>query len=456
VRLSIRWRLALWNTLVLAVVLLCFATLVYLLFRHALYDQTDRLLHVGIGQLKADPRIETALDERIEHWVEEYRDHQHLLCVIYRADGTVHARTPELPVASVPPFPSNLGERGAYDVDLPEVGRQRVMVERQRLGGRDFVVMLVAPLAAVDHELAEMRTVLLVAGVTVLVLSGGLAHALARGALAPVDRLRRAADAITADRLDQRLAVPNAHDELGLLTQTLNAMIARLERSFAEVRRFTADASHELRTPLTVLRAEVEVALGKDLSAGDSRQLLGSVLEELGRMSRLTDQLLTLSRRDAGVEHFSPAPLDLVALIAGVTDALQPLAESKGLRLRLEGRPLTILGDEVRLRQLFINLLDNAIKYTPEGGSVTVRVEQRAESAIATVEDSGIGIPPEHLPFVFDRFYRVDQARSRAEGGTGLGLSIARSIAQAHNGTIEIRSRVGQGTVCTVRLPGAP
>jgi heavy metal sensor kinase len=453
-RLSIRWRLTVWNTLALGAVLAVFAALVYLLFRQALYEQTDRLLRAGFGQLQNDPRIETATNERINDWIEEFRDHQHFFCVVYRPDGSVQARTPELAPESVPPLPVSAGERGEYDADLPGIGRQRIMVEHLRLGGRDFIVLLLAPLDAVDHELGHMSVVLLTAGLLALVLSGILAYWLARQALGPVDRLRRAADAITAERLDQRLAIPNPHDELGLLAQTINAMIARLERSFAEVRRFTADASHELRTPLTALRTEVEVALRKQLSTAEHQQLLGSLLEELGRMSRLTDQLLTLSRRDAGVEHIASGPLNLHALVSGVVDAMQPLAESKGLWLQLYGDgPVRILGDEGRLRQVFINLLDNALKYTPEGGTVTVRVGKRNLSGTVAVEDTGIGIPPEHLPQIFDRFYRVDQARTRAEGGTGLGLSIAQSIVKAHGGTIEIASSPGQGTVCAVALP---
>jgi hypothetical protein len=180
VRLSIRWRLTLWNTLALATVLACFASLVYRLFRQALYEQTDRLLQVGLGQLRSDPRAETAADERIDYWIEEYRDHQHLFCVVYRPDGTLHARTPELAPESVPPFPAGLGERAEYNQDLPGIGRQRVMAGRLRLGGRDFVVLRLAPLEAVDRELAQMRVVLLTAGLLVLVLSGVAASWLAR------------------------------------------------------------------------------------------------------------------------------------------------------------------------------------------------------------------------------------------------------------------------------------
>jgi heavy metal sensor kinase len=285
-------------------------------------------------------------------------------------------------------------------------------------------------------------------------LSAALAYWLARQALAPVDQLRRATEAVSADRLDQRLEIANVHDELGLLTRTINAMIGRLERSFAEVRRFTADASHELRTPLTALRTEVEVALGKSLSPAEHQQLLAGLLEELVRMSRLTDQLLTLSRRDAGVEQFNPVPLDLAGLAASVVEVMRPLAESRGLHLHFDERArVTVEGDEGRLRQVVVNVLDNALKYTPEGGRVAVRVDRHGRNAVLLVEDTGVGIAAEHLPHIFERFYRVDRARSRSEGGAGLGLSIARSIVAAHGGSIALTSVPGQGTVCTVTLP---
>jgi two-component system heavy metal sensor histidine kinase CusS len=455
VRLNIRWRLTLWNALALAVVLAFFAALVYALLRRALYEQTESLLAAAFAQLQSDPLVADDTDARLDHWADEFKEHQNLLCVIYRPDGSVQARTPGLADESVPPLPPDAGGR-IYDEQVPGVGRHRASARHMRLGGREFVVLLLAPLGAVDHELAEVRAILLTAGPAALLLAAAFGYWLARKSLAPVDRLRRAADAITAEDLGRRLPVLNPDDEFGRLTRTINAMIARLERSFAEVRRFTADASHELRTPLTVLRSEVEVALGKPLPPADQQELLGTVLEELGRMSRLTDQLLTLSRRDAGVEQFEAVPHDLASLAGGVVEALRPLAEAKGVRLRLDAEGAAVVaGDAGRLRQVVINLLDNALKYTPEGGAVTVRVGRRNGAGFLAVEDTGIGIAPEHLPHVFDRFYRVDKARTRAEGGTGLGLSIARSIVQNHGGAIHLSSIPGQGTVCTVTLPPA-
>jgi len=231
-------------------------------------------------------------------------------------------------------------------------------------------------------------------------------------------------------------------------------MLSALERAREAERRFLADASHELRTPLTAIRTEAEVALGKPLSAADHQHLLGSILEECDGLTRLTDQLLALSREDARPTHQVREPVDLAALVSGVVETMRPLAEVKSLHLHTAGtNGVRTQGDEARLRQVFYSLLDNAIKYTPEGCTIEIRLGHRDHAVVITLSDTGIGIPPEHLPHVFDRFYRVDRARSRAEGGTGLGLSIAQSIVTAHGGRIELASTPGEGTTCTVILP---
>jgi signal transduction histidine kinase len=187
------------------------------------------------------------------------------------------------------------------------------------------------------------------------------------------------------------------------------------------------------------------------------QQLLGSILEECERLARLTDQLLTLAREDAGSSRAAWEVFDLSALVQEVTETLRPVAEIKGLRLQSETNgPVSVSGNNLGLRQVFFNVLDNAIKYTPAGGDVNVQLHQKAGEAVVTIRDTGIGIAAEHLPHVFDRFYRVDKARSRAEGGTGLGLSIAQSTVTAHGGRIELTSTAGQGTTCTVALPKRP
>jgi heavy metal sensor kinase len=325
---------------------------------------------------------------------------------------------------------------------------------KKALGNRPVTVVVMASLEEVDHELGEVRTVLLTAVPIVLLLSGGLGYLLARKALAPMERLRRSTKEITAERLDRRLPIINPQDELGRLTETFNAMIGRLERSFVEIRRFTADASHDLRTPLTAIRTEVEVSLAKPLNVAEHQQLLGSILEECSRLTRLTDQLLTLAREDARAAHQVQEPVDLASLVGDVAETMRPLAEAKELHLHLQVNGVAwVRGDSARLSEVFFNLLDNGIKYTPKGGEVELKVGQSGSEVTVTVRDTGIGIPAEHLPYVFDRFYRVDKARSRAEGGTGLGLSIAQNTIGAHGGRIELTSAPGQGTTCTVSLP---
>jgi heavy metal sensor kinase len=454
-RLSIRWRLTLWNTLALAIVLLGFAALVYALSAHALYERIDRTLLTEFRELEQDAPSASEGDAGLHHWIAEAKEHENLSCILYDAKHAVYAHTQELPPDAIPPAPGVKPEGARLgDESVPVVGRQRVLHARLQWRGQELTVVLMAPLEELDHELGRLLTALFLAVPVALAVSGGWGYLLARKALAPMENLRRQTEDITAARLDRRLPVVNAHDELGRLAVTINAMIARLERSFAEIRRFTADASHELRTPLTAIRTETEVALGKPLAPAEYQQLLGSVLEECERLTRLTEQLLALAREDAGAVGPSHNTLDLSALVQDIVETMRPLAEAKGLRLHTQPNgQLLLSGDAARLRQVFYNVLENAIKYTPAGGLVTVVCEEQSRGAVVTVRDTGIGIPAEHLPHVFDRFYRVDKARSRSEGGTGLGLSIAQRIALAHGGQIELASTPGQGSTCTVRLP---
>jgi heavy metal sensor kinase len=448
-RLNIRWRLTLWNTLALAIVLLGFSALVYGLLTHALYERIDHALASQMQELEEKSNPDLA------YWIGELKEHQDISCVVYDAEGKVYRRTEELPVAGVPPAPISAPPARRFgDQTLPIIGHQRTLASHLRLDGKDLTVFLMDPMEEVDHELHQLLAVLALAIPLALVLAGGLGYFLAWKAVNPMQHLHRLAQEITADQLDRRLPVANPDDELGHLTQTINAMIGRLERSFAEIRRFTADASHELRTPLTAIRTETEVALRQALSTGDYQHLLGSILEECERLTRLTDQLLTLSREDARAVRRTAEPISLSALVGSVVETMRPLAEAKGLDLHSKtDNEVLIQGDEGRLRQVFFNLLDNAIKYTSRGGRIDVRVERNTHAAVVTIEDTGVGIPAEHLPRVFERFYRVDKARSREEGGTGLGLSIAHAIVASHGGKIELTSAPEKGTTCKVKLP---
>jgi heavy metal sensor kinase len=284
-------------------------------------------------------------------------------------------------------------------------------------------------------------------------LGGG--YLLARKALAPVDRMAAAAEEITARQLDRRLHAPNPDDELGRLARTLNGMIGRLERSFEEIRRFTADAAHELRTPLAILRNEAEVALRVPRDSDQYRDCLEDMLEEIENLSRLSEDLLLLFREDAGLGTQAKEVIRLDQLVYEIADHLRVLAAQAQQELTAEASlPCKVVGNGAQLRRLVSGLVDNAIKFTPAGGKILLRVECQQGQARIIVVDTGIGIAPEHLPCIFDRFYRVDSARSRPTGGNGLGLSICRSIAESHEGAIEIESALGKGTKVTVTLAG--
>ncbi|MDX2184190.1 MAG: ATP-binding protein [Gemmatimonadaceae bacterium] len=282
--------------------------------------------------------------------------------------------------------------------------------------------------------------------------------------LAPIERLRADAEAITDGRsLHRRLHVPDgtdpAEDELARLSVTLNQMIERLETSFAALRRFTADASHELKTPLTVLRADIERAMSVSGAPAEQLVPLEEALAESARMADLVDGLLTLARADEGRFDLVREPVPLEALVRDVYETALILGEDAGLTVEL---PIiedgVVLGDAQRMRQLMLNLVTNAIKYTPRGGTVTLTLSRRLDGIAFTVKDTGIGIAAADLPYVFDRFWRADRARTRGgeRAGTGLGLAISQWIAQAHAGTLAVQSRLGRGSIFTATFPLAP
>jgi heavy metal sensor kinase len=280
---------------------------------------------------------------------------------------------------------------------------------------------------------------------------------LAHKSLRPVDELTRAARDITAQNLNRRLPTHRVDDELGRLTAQFNDMIGRLEESFAQIQQFSADASHELRTPLTIMRGEVEVALRNGRHSRATRELLLSLHHELIRLSSIVESLMILIKSDAGRQVFRFEPVMLDILLRQLTENAGLLAEPKKVRVRAEQiDEITIPGDEARLRQLFLNLLDNAVKYTQPRGSVIVSLIRDGNSAVITVKDTGIGIPRKDHGRIFERFYRVDRpGRTGGEipTGSGLGLPIAKWITEAHHGTILVQSRDGRGTTFVVRLP---
>jgi len=323
------------------------------------------------------------------------------------------------------------------------------------VAGRTYVAQLAAPVADAYAIVQRFQWLVASSMPVVLALASVAGYWMSRRALAPVDDITSAARSISEHNLSQRLRISRAGDELQRLAETFNQMLDRLEAAFKRITQFTADASHELRTPVALVRTTAELALRQERSDPEYREAIGEILEEAERMSGLLESLLTLARVDSGAEGLSLAEVDLAALIRGVCGRSEPLVGAKQLQFDqvLPDAPTVVHGDAHALDRLFVILIDNAIKYTPTGGRIRVALEAQDNEAVITIEDTGIGIPKDALPFVFDRFYRVDKVRSRQAGGAGLGLSIARWIIDAHRGSIHLESSPEEGSTFEVRIP---
>lgn len=350
-------------------------------------------------------------------------------------------------------------QNGDADGQHGSTGAYRLISVPVPLNGRAAAYLQVGrSLEQIDAALKALLTLLLISTPVVLVLAMAGGYWLAGRTLAPIERLRKEATAISAHTMGQRppLSEHLPDDEVGRLARTFDDMLSRLAASFQRQRRFTADASHELRTPLSIIRGEVDVALERPRTSAMYVETLTSIRAESERMSRLVADLLLLSRRDNDQLVLQLATVDLSELLTNLVEQFTNQTNTWNMRFTADvPARLVICGDLDRLLQLFLNLLDNAVSYAP-GSHVSITATVVENQAQIVVADTGPGIPPEHLPHIFDRFYRVDPARSRARGGSGLGLSIAKEIAQAHGGDIQVSSTPGAGATFVVRLPLAP
>ena len=289
--------------------------------------------------------------------------------------------------------------------------------------------------------------------IAVIIISAGC-YMLVRRALMPVERITRAAEQITQHNSSERLPVSKTGDELERLSVSLNRMIARLDDAFRNSKRFVADASHELRTPLTILRGELETLIEDTRLHAEARERAASMFEEILRLTRIVEQLLTLSRLDAGEARAPWSRFDLAGLAKTTAEQMSLLAEDKNIAIACDAnQSIQVEGDPARLKQVVVNLLDNAIKYTPRGGAVELHVRRANGHAVLEVQDNGVGIPSEALTHVFERFYRVDPSRCGDSEGAGLGLSIVESICTAHGAVVEAESAVGKGSCFRIKLP---
>jgi heavy metal sensor kinase len=431
---SIRVRLTVWYAVALTVAMTLYGGGVLVFLRHQLYVHLE-------GDLRDDIEVAEAMLERTESGRIAWRaapdeDDEELM-----AGRWLEVRSPagELLYARPRPIPSH--------------ARVRRLSETESVGGLPLVLVAARSEDPLRQELAELLAGMAVGLPLAAVLAALGGYALARRALRPLSDMAERARAITPDRLGERLVAADARDELGQLAAVFNAMLARLERAFDELRRFTADASHELRTPLTAMRAVGEVALREPRKGEEYREVIGSMLEEADRLAHLVEGLLTLSRADGGNVVLKRERVDLAELAREVTAHLGVLAEEKRQVIAVvASEPIDVQADRMVLRRALINLVDNAIKYTPEGGSVGIRVRREPAGPTIEVVDSGPGIGTEHRERIFDRFYRIDKARPR--DGVGLGLAIARWAVETNGGQLDVECASGRGS--TFRITFTP
>ncbi len=435
-----------------------FGASAWIAMRASVLETVDHDLQARIGDVQNFVRKEAAISRaQLE---EEFREHALLglgggLVQVLDEKGRVLYRSERLPANSlqaVTPAPHdsmlNYSTQSQGGADL------RVVSGAITTGGSVFMVQVAEPLHDFQDSTTRFEHMLLILGPVFLALAGFGGLWISTRALAPVDRITSAARRISIANLSSRLAEPAANDELRRLTVTLNEMLGRIEAAVQRIVQFTADASHELRAPLTLIQTAADFSLRRDRSREDLLDAMRKIARESNRSARLIDDLLLLARADSGHEEMHLAPVDLTPSVQDAAEQALTLGQSKeiGVSITVPGEPVLVHADEAALARLWLILLDNAVKYTEAGGNIHFSVTARDAFAQVVLRDTGIGIAPEDLPKVFDRFWRADKVRSRAMGGAGLGLSIAQWIVERHQGTIEIGSE-GQGSTVIVQLP---
>ncbi len=463
--MPLRVKLTLWYGSALALILMLFSTALYAIVARDLKDQVDQSL-----QETATTAIRSLEQHGFGPFIqfEDLSAHFPELAVldrffqIFSPTGRITIQSPNIKSHDVPLSADALkrafeGSTTYESAQFPGENLRLISVPILYQGNLLNVVQVGTSLKPVEHTLKRLLGVLLISIPVALLVSLAGGWFLAGRVLRPVSLMTEAAKKIAAGDLSQRLTVEATGDEIGRLAETFNEMIARLDASFRQIRQFSSDASHELRTPLTVMKGETELVLRRQRDCEDYKSVLESNLEEIDRMTRIVDELLFLSRADLGEVKMATNPVALADVLGDIQEQASVLGQDQGIQVTLGLlQPATVLGDELRLRELFLNLVDNAVKYSKPGGTVTITLQSEPGIARVAIRDQGIGIRPEALGRIFSRFYRTDEARAHTKAGTGLGLAICAWIAEVHHGRIDVQSQLGEGSTFTVTLPLAP
>ncbi|MBI5144027.1 MAG: HAMP domain-containing protein [Candidatus Omnitrophica bacterium] len=484
---SIRFKITILYVAILALTLTLFSTILYHNVSAGLYNNMDTLLKSkagGVAQaintywqtanlevteagLKPEALIKrrnTNFAKVAQRWVKEESNDPRLLDIlvqIFDTDGNIIASSKNaqgLTEISRKNFITVLQGKSRFDTVSSQVQSNRMtmriyttpVIENEKVA---YIVQVASPLDSIQIALNNLRIVLFILLPITLFATGIMGVLLAKVTLHPVDSMIKTIHQITAENMALKLKVPDTKDEIQHLAETFNEMLDRLGRAFKSQKQLFEDISHELKTPLTILKGEFEVALTKVRSADEYEAMLKSALEEINRIAKLAESLLLLARLDSKEMTPQKMDVDLNLMIKGIINNIKGLAELKGVRISFEipTGELSLHGDENQLKTLFLNILDNAIKYTPHNGLIEVSTKRATSVANVSIKDTGIGIPGEDIGRIFDRFYRLDTSRDSI--GFGLGLSIAKSIAEAHGGTIRASSEAAKGTTFIVSLP---
>jgi heavy metal sensor kinase len=453
-RMSIRLRLTLWYSTVLLAGLTLFGTGLWVALKHRLMAQVDARLEQRVDGLRTALTIEGAqagrdqLVEELSEFVREIPEGD--LIQVRDAKGSL------LPPSAVQsPFQLQPVGAGPVFVTAGWNGRTfRILTTGFRYAGNNYQVLAASSVEDTAIVMRDFRALLLFMAPTVLLMACFGGYWISGRALAPVDEITRVARSISVQNLSKRLAVPQTGDEIQRMSETWNEVLERLDSAVKRIRQFTADASHELRTPLALIQATAELALRRERQPEEYRKWMREIQTEAERMTELTESLLALARADSGA-GMPVSRTDLTVVVRDAVRSSAAAAESRGIALRADtpDAPAVAQANESALRRLLLTLIDNALKHTPSGGAVTVSAASSGEGVTLAVRDTGEGIPADALPHVFERFFRVDTARSSGSG-VGLGLSIAQAIAQAHGSNIVVESEPGNGARFELRLRG--
>jgi heavy metal sensor kinase len=453
---SIRVRLTLWYLLVFGSLIVIFSGYIYSVVSRDMHNRFDASLlrtSQSMANYFSEFRERETDEDEAKETISQLKEGRES-AAIFREGHLLAANNDDVTAAisSTRILEASGPDRKPAFATEPNLNKRLVVFPFQ-FQGVNYMSAVFEPLDKLEGQIGHIRKLFLFGLSAALLLAAGGGFLLAQKSLAPMVNISEQAAHISARNLTERLKIKNPEDELGRLAGVFNELLTRLDTSFGVMREFMADASHELRTPLTIIHGEAQVSLSRSHSETEYRQSLGIIRDQAKRMANIVSDMLALARADAGEQHFSMEDLYLNDLVTESCKAAQALAVPKHIRLSCEAsEDLVFHGNEELLQRMIVNLVDNAIRYTPEGGAVSVTLASNASCAQLVVSDTGIGIPPDCIERVFDRFYRVGDVRTRANGGSGLGLSIVKLAAESHRGSVDLVSTPDQGSTFTVTL----